>query len=90
MKRYFMIVSGIVQQVGFRYFVQQTASELNLTGWVRNCYDDTVELEVQGDEETIVRFVKLLRKGNGFSRIDDITPKIIDIKKDERSFKVMY
>lgn len=90
MKRYHMVVSGIVQQVGFRFFVKQTATELNLTGWVRNCDDETVELEVQGEEEKMIKFIKSLTKGNGFSRVDDITPKLIQDKKGEKSFRIAF
>ena len=32
-----------------------------LTGWVRNCWDETVEMEVQGDEETITEMIKRIR-----------------------------
>ena len=44
--RYHMIVSGRVQGVGFRYRVSHAANALGLTGWVTNCWNDTVELEV--------------------------------------------
>ena len=48
-----MIFYGQVQGVGFRYRAYYAAYQLGLTGWVRNCWDETVEMEVQGDEETI-------------------------------------
>ena len=89
MERYFIVVSGLVQQVGFRYFVYQTAVKFNLTGWVRNCFDGTVELEVQGDETVISKFIDALRKGNRFSRVDNIAPNLIDIKQNEKSFKII-
>lgn len=37
------------------------AYQLGLTGWVRNCWDETVEMEVQGDEETITEMIKRIR-----------------------------
>ncbi len=42
---------GRVQGVGFRYHATYKARFLGLTGWVRNCYDGTVEMEVQGEPE---------------------------------------
>ena len=36
-------------------------NQLGLTGWVRNCWDETVEMEVQGDEETITEMIKRIR-----------------------------
>ncbi len=43
-----IIVRGLVQGVGFRYFAYRHAVNLGLTGWVRNLYNDDVELEVEG------------------------------------------
>lgn len=37
------VVAGLVQGVGFRYFTVMTAGKLGLGGWVRNCYDGSVE-----------------------------------------------
>lgn len=56
--RYHVIFYGQVQGVGFRYRAYYAAYQLGLTGWVRNCWDETVEMEVQGDEETITEMIK--------------------------------
>mgnify|MGYP000590088942 CR=1 len=56
-----IIFYGRVQGVGFRYYAVQKANQLGLTGWVRNCWDETVEMEVQGDEETITEMIKRIR-----------------------------
>lgn len=45
--------SGMVQGVGFRYTVEQFASALNLTGWVKNLADGRVELVAEGSPEDI-------------------------------------
>ena len=50
--RYHVIFYGQVQGVGFRYRAYYAAYQLGLTGWVRNCWDETVEMEVQGDEDS--------------------------------------
>ena len=49
--RYHVIFYGQVQGVGFRYRAYYAAYQLGLTGWVRNCWDETVEMEVQGDQK---------------------------------------
>jgi acylphosphatase len=49
-------VRGRVQGVGFRWFVQENARHLELSGWVRNATDGSVELEVEGNEAAIARF----------------------------------
>ena len=43
-----MIFHGRVQGVGFRYTAKYLARSMNLTGWVKNEYDGTVVMEVQG------------------------------------------
>jgi acylphosphatase len=42
------IVEGRVQGVGFRYFVLEVAELLGIYGWVRNRWDDTVEVLAEG------------------------------------------
>ena len=41
--------SGRVQGVGFRYRSFYIAQDMGVTGWVRNLWDDRVEMEVPGD-----------------------------------------
>lgn len=48
-----LVVSGMVQGVGFRRYVQRQARRLGLSGWVRNCGDGTVELAAQGSQAAL-------------------------------------
>ena len=48
--------TGTVQGVGFRWTCRAIAAELGLTGWVRNEYDGSVSLEIQGEGEDIGAF----------------------------------
>ena len=48
---------GRVQGVGFRYYAVQKANQLGLTGWVKNLYDGSVEMEVEGQEELIDQLI---------------------------------
>ena len=48
-----MIVSGIVQGVGFRYFIYRKAVELGLRGYVKNLFDGNVEIVVEGEKDKI-------------------------------------
>jgi acylphosphatase len=90
MIRYLIIVNGRVQGVGFRYFLQLTASKLNLTGWCKNLMNGDVEIEVQGLEKNVFSFVSEIKKGNGFARVDDIDVKNISVVEDEKKFSVKY
>ena len=53
MVRYYIIVEGRVQGVGFRFFCTMNARTTDLTGWVRNMDNGMVEMEVQGEEKEI-------------------------------------
>lgn len=52
---------GRVQGVGFRYYAVGKASQLGLTGWVRNLYDGSVEMEVEGQEALIDELIIFLQ-----------------------------
>jgi acylphosphatase len=56
-------IRGRVQGVGFRYFAQRAASELGLTGYVRNLEDGRVEVYASGAAEQVTRFATLLQRG---------------------------
>ncbi len=57
------IVEGNVQGVGFRYFVLETAQALGLTGWVRNRWDETVEVVAEGPQQAIDNLSTALHRG---------------------------
>ena len=65
-----IIVSGRVQGVGFRYFVQSVGSRLGLGGNVRNCPDSTVEIVVEGESQKIGKFIKDVGKGPALARVE--------------------
>ncbi|WP_174613538.1 acylphosphatase [Virgibacillus ihumii] len=56
-------VTGRVQGVGFRYSAQQQAAQHNLTGWVQNKADGSVELKVEGPEQKVDRFLEEMKAG---------------------------
>jgi acylphosphatase len=56
-------ISGMVQGVGYRYFVLQKARNLNLTGYVRNLRDGGVEVLAEGDEQVLRSFLSELQQG---------------------------
>ncbi|EKY26292.1 acylphosphatase [Clostridium celatum] len=90
MNRYYIVVEGRVQGVGFRFFCSMTAKPLDLTGWVRNMDNGMVELEVQGSDESIEKFIRTIKKGNRFIRVDELYQKKIPIIQNERTFTERY
>lgn len=65
-------VSGLVQGVGFRYFVYNQARHLGLTGWVRNLMDGRVEVLAEGASEDLEELLAQLHQGPGGSRVKDV------------------
>lgn len=62
-ERLHAIVEGRVQGVGFRYFVRENAAALDLSGWVRNRWDDTVELTAEGGRDQLERLLSFIHRG---------------------------
>jgi acylphosphatase len=76
-----LIFHGRVQGVGFRYRAKHLAGSLGLTGWVRNEYDGTVHMEVQGTKAMIYKLMEGLNRGSYIS-IDWIDDEEIPAKKE--------
>jgi len=68
-KRLHAIMSGIVQGVGFRFFVYQHASMRNLKGWVRNCVNGDVEVLAEGPQSDLDYLLNRLEQGPGLSQV---------------------
>ena len=81
-----IVFYGRVQGVGFRYTAKYMAQSLDLTGWVRNEYDGTVTMEVQGREALINKLLVGLNSGR-FISIEWVDTKEIPLE-EERGFTV--
>ena len=79
-----ILVSGMVQGVGFRYFVYDRAAALGLTGYVRNLYTGEVEIETEGDRSLIEELIKEVKVGPRAARVADLK---VDWKTPERHFR---
>ncbi|MCU0304303.1 MAG: acylphosphatase [Thermoanaerobaculales bacterium] len=73
-------VHGRVQGVGFRAFVLREAELRDLSGWVRNRFDGTVEALVFGDDNAVDGLLQRIREGPRFGRVDrvDVTVEAVD------------
>ena len=88
MTRYYIVVDGRVQGVGFRYYCQMNASSLNLTGWIHNMSNGMVEMEIQGKENLLLKFISIINRGNYFIRVTSLSKKEIDVIPDESKFRI--
>ena len=66
-------ISGQVQGVGFRYYMQRKARELGVTGWVRNCRDGSVAAAVQGTPEAVNSMIAWARRGPASALVREVT-----------------
>lgn len=67
-----IIVRGLVQGVGFRYFVLRRAQPLGLTGWVRNLPNGTVEIHAEGPESRLQQLLDLVASGPSGARVTEV------------------
>ena len=87
---YRAVVRGRVQGVGFRYTAASKASQLGLTGWVRNCPDGTVETHFEGDSSKTDKFLSWLYNGPPGARVLGIDEHSIPAHGTYRSFSIEY
>ncbi len=62
-------VSGLVQGVGFRYWTEHKARSLDLTGYVSNMPDGSVEALFEGDRENLNQMLEYLHQGPPAARV---------------------
>ena len=79
---------GTVQGVGFRWRARHAAEGLGLTGWVRNEYDGSVTLELQGGDGQLDRALEMLENGR-FLSIDRMEVQTVPLDEDERGFHTL-
>lgn len=65
-------MSGRVQGVGFRYYVQDHASVEGVHGFVQNLPDGRVEAFVEGEEESVLRVERAIRRGPSGARVENV------------------
>ena len=85
MIRQHIIFTGSVQGVGFRYRARHAADLYGCTGWVRNEFDGSVVMEIQGTQEQISQVILAIERGT-FVRIENMNVKTIPVEEDERGF----
>ena len=85
-KRY--TVRGRVQGVGFRYFVEYTATSVGLAGWARNLDDGTVEVYAVGNAEQLGKLEDALWRGPRFSEVRGVAQSEDVVDSGVRTFRI--
>ncbi len=83
-------ITGVVQGVGFRWFVQRTAVTYDLTGWVRNDSDGSVVCEAFGDPGFLKEFLRNLRAGNAASSVSGVQEEALVTDEVPASFEIRW
>ncbi|MGI6107373.1 MAG: acylphosphatase [Lachnospiraceae bacterium] len=83
-----LVFHGTVQGVGFRYRARYICRSLDLTGWVRNRWDDSVEMEVQGRPEDIAEMERQLGRQH-FIEITGLESTDIPVEDFESGFEIV-
>ena len=84
-----IIITGKVQNVGYRYWLYKEAIEKNISGWVRNKISGEVEALVIGNDTDIDNLIKLCKKGSPLSKVTKI--KVQNYPKEflKKSFNII-
>lgn len=85
--RWHLKIYGRVQGVGFRYRARYVADNLSVIGWVRNEWDGSVEMEVQGTDRQIQKMLELINQGS-YIHIENIERNQIPLEEGARGFHV--
>ncbi|WP_166983154.1 acylphosphatase [Paramicrobacterium fandaimingii] len=88
MERKFVVVTGIVQGVGFRFSAQREAERLGVTGRVRNRNDGSVEVAVQGTAQRVADMLRWLRTGPESANVRSFEVTDVVPVDDETQFSI--
>ena len=90
MVQYEIKITGRVQGVGFRYFVQKRANEFDIKGWVKNTRDGSVLVMAQGDFKDMETFMDHLRIGPSMARVLKVEKNQMPEMEGFTDFRVRY
>lgn len=81
-------ISGRVQGVGFRHFINNHANERSVTGWIRNRSDGSVEVLLQGKPADVGLVEAACRKGPVMAKVERVERFPVDPDTHYDTFEV--
>jgi acylphosphatase len=84
-----ILITGQVQGVFFRASALEQAQSLNLTGWVQNLADGTVEITAEGQRYALEDLVAWCRRGPPAAQVEDVFVRWMDCKNEFRTFMIV-
>jgi acylphosphatase len=67
-----LMIRGVVQKIGFRVWVERTALQLGLKGWVRNRLDGAVEVLVAGPPPAMAQMIERCWRGPPLAKVESV------------------
>jgi len=83
-----IIVKGLVQGVGYRYFCRNKANEFGISGYVKNLFNGDVELGVEGEKNMVEDFIKELKIGPFNSNVKKILVEEVQFENRYDDFRI--
>lgn len=80
---------GWVQGVGFRYISKNAADAVGATGWVRNEYNGSVTMVIQGTVDQIHQALQIIQNAR-YIRIEQVDYRELKPEKNEKQFQIRY
>ncbi|MFB3897865.1 MAG: acylphosphatase [bacterium] len=84
------IIHGRVQGVGYRFFAERYAMELNITGYAKNLYNGDVEVVAQGDKPNLDAYLAKLHEGPRMSKVTQIEADWQPVTEHYPNFDIRY
>lgn len=84
------IVTGQVQNVRYRDYVQNAATDLEIKGWIRNMPDGSVEVCAQGLPDILKDFIEYLHEGSLQSKVEAVSVDWKTVRKPLSDFSIIY
>lgn len=88
MKRLHATITGGVQGVSFRYFTMRAAKKLELTGWVRNRFNGSVEMIAEGNEEKLKILLENIKLGPTSAQVSQVDHTWGESAGEFKKFKI--
>lgn len=84
------IVSGKVQNVAYRYYAEDAATKLGVTGSVKNMSDGTVEVIAQGETDVLKEFIEYLNEGSLQAEVAGVSVDWGTVKQPLHEFSIIH
>ncbi len=89
-KRIEILVNGLVQGVGFRYYVLKNAQKLGVTGFVKNLYTGEVLTVAEGDKASLEELFKLVKTGPMHASVNKFKVDWLEPKNEFKTFEIKH